>query len=121
MIKQRTAYYIVAGIIFIFGLFLIIPNGIVGETSQDSSQIQTITYEGVEGQTALALLIGSHEVESTMYEFGEFVTSIDGQAADGATNFWAFYVNGQQASVGAGDYITQPGDVIEWRLETIQL
>lgn len=118
---KRTAFYVVAAIIFIFGLFLIIPNGIVGETSQDSSQINTINYQGVEGQSALDLLKASHTVESTTYDFGDFVTSIDGQASDGTTNFWAFYVNGEQSQVGASDYQTKNGDVIEWRLETIQL
>ncbi len=119
--KQRTSFYVVAAIIFIFGLFLIIPNGIIGETSQDSSQVNTISYQGVEGQTALALLKAGHVVESTTYDFGDFVTSIDGQASDSATNFWAFYVNGTQSTVGAGDYITKNGDVIEWRLEAFEL
>ncbi len=119
--KQRTAFYVVAAIIFIFGLFLIIPNGIVGQSTEDSSQTGTITYQGVEGRTALELLKENHEVESAMYDFGEFVTSIDGQAADDTANFWAFYVNGAQASVGAGEYQTKPDDVIEWRLEAFQL
>ena len=117
--KQRNAFYVVAGIILIFGLFLIIPNPVVGPVT-DTSQTSAITYQGVEGKDALELLKDSHDVEIKSFDFGDMVTAIDGQASDGTTNFWAFYVNGQQATVGAGDYETKNGDQIEWKLEVIE-
>ncbi|MEX2361819.1 MAG: hypothetical protein WD544_01420, partial [Patescibacteria group bacterium] len=66
--KQRSAYYVVAAIIFIFGLFLIIPNPVVGPVS-DTSQTSTISYQGVEGKNALDLLKDSHDVETKHYDF----------------------------------------------------
>ena len=115
--KQRTTFYVVATIIFIFGLFLVIPNSVVGPTT-DTSQSSAITYQGVEGKNALELLKDNHEVITDSYDFGEFVTGINGQVADEKT-FWALYINGELAQVGAGDYQTKPEDTIEWKLETI--
>lgn len=78
-----------------------------------------ITFDGVEGQTALALLKTFHSVETKSFDFGEMVISIDGQAAQDGVNFWEFLVNGAQATVGAGDYQTKATDKIEWRLTAI--
>lgn len=116
--KNRNAFYVVASIIFIFGLFLIIPNPVVGPQTDDTSQSSTITYQGVEGKNALELLKDNHEVATDVYDFGELVTGIDGLSAE-ESNFWAFYINGEQAQVGAGDYQTKPEDTIEWKLEAI--
>lgn len=71
-----------------------------------------------EGTTAL----GITEAVVTVKKKGEgeqaFVTSIDGlEAKEGKREFWAFYVNGKQAEVGAGTYKVQNGDVISWKIE----
>ena len=79
-----------------------------------------IKYQGVEGQTALELLKTSHNVETKEFSgVGEFVVSIDGITPNQQTHFWAFYINGAQAQVGAGTYITKFTDVIEWKLEIV--
>jgi hypothetical protein len=47
-----------------------------------------------------------------------YITSIDGKEAKSASKeFWAFYVNGKQAEVGAGSYQLKNGDKIEWKIE----
>lgn len=85
-----------------------------------AGQVNTdISYSGVEGQSALALLKATHTVETKTYSFGEMVIAIDGQVATDGTNFWEFLVNGQQATVGAGDYLTKAGDQISWKLTAI--
>jgi len=116
--NKRLAFYIVSAVILVLGLFLIIPNPVVGPTA-DTSQTGTISYQGVEGKDALELLKDSHEVETQKFDFGELVTSIDGQASDPSANFWAFYLNGELATVGAGDYQTKSGDRIEWKLDSV--
>lgn len=79
----------------------------------------TVQYQGVEGKTALELLRSSHNIETKEFTgIGEYVVSIDGLAPDNQ-HFWAFYVNGSQAQVGAGQYITKNSDQIEWKLEEI--
>lgn len=93
------------------------PNAVT--VNDKASTAGTISYNGVEGQTALALLKASHSVETKSFSFGEMVTSVDGQAAVDGVNFWEFLVNGEQATVGAGEYQTKATDKIEWRLSTI--
>jgi hypothetical protein len=83
---------------------------------QISPDGKLVAYDGVAGETALATLKKLTTAEATTKGF---VTSIDGLVADDSKNeFWAFYVNGQQAAVGAGDYSSVAGDKIEWKLES---
>ncbi len=47
-----------------------------------------------------------------------YVTTINGREAKSTNKeFWAFYVNGKQAIVGAGSYQLKNGDKIEWKIE----
>lgn len=82
---------------------------------------RTVTYSGEEGKDALSILKELTEVATDSSDFGEFVTSINGVAADPDTEFWAFYVNGELASEGAGIYQTKSTDTIEWRIDRIEL
>lgn len=45
--------------------------------------------------------------------YGEYVTAIDGTAADD-THGWSYTVNGEEPTVGAGDYQVADGDAIVW-------
>lgn len=87
--------------------------------SDDATQAPELSYEGVAGQTALALLLEADPSAAISGE-GEmaFVTAIDGVAADPSSQFWALYVNGEMAQVGAGSLVTETGDEITWKLET---
>ena len=78
----------------------------------------TVSYNGVNGQTALELLENSDlTVVTEDSSVGEFVSKIGDLGDDDSGKFWAFYVNDELASVGAGDYETVDEDVIEWRFE----
>ena len=99
------------------------------ETSQTDQSIEdpgvvisldgkTVLYNGVAGEDALTTLRASASVETEESEFGEFVSAIEGVAADSSSEYWAFYVNGELASVGADSYIAQEGDTVEWKLES---
>ena len=78
---------------------------------------QSVGYMGEVGKTALQTLKELTEVEVEQSSFGEFVTSINGLAANQSSEFWAFYVNDSLAAEGAGTYAAQEGDSFEWRLE----
>lgn len=80
---------------------------------------RTVSYKGEEGKTALDVLKSLAKVETKESTYGEFVTSINGVAADGTTEFWSFYVNEKLASEGAGTYQTKPTDTIEWKVEKV--
>jgi hypothetical protein len=118
-----AAVVIVAAAIFIWQ--------VIDRGSSDNNQAQTpaaaantsakeVSYEGVAGKNALALLKASHATETKTYKgLGELVTSIDGVKVD-SKHFWSFYVNGKPATVGAGSYTTKSGDKIVWKLEEIK-
>lgn len=79
-----------------------------------------VSYEGVAGKSALDLLLQlDPSAEASGTGANAFVTTIGGRQADDAKKeFWSFYVNGQQAQVGAGSYQMKDGDKITWKLET---
>lgn len=82
---------------------------------------QSVKYEGETGRTALEILKERYTVETKEFSgIGEYVTSINGKKEDAGKNFWAFYVNGKQSQVGASQYPTKTGEVIEWKLELIK-
>jgi hypothetical protein len=87
---------------------------ITATTSQNintqASLPTTISYQGQDGKTALELVKASHEV----IESNGFVTGIDGRIGS-STAYWLYYINGQEATVGAQDYVTKSSDTIEWR------
>jgi hypothetical protein len=92
-----------------------------GEAAKNEVKENGVSYDGRNDKTALELLKDGHKVETKEYSgMGEFVTSIDGVAAEDGKNFWAFYVNGQMAAEGASTYKTKDGEKIEWRLDAIQ-
>ena len=89
---------------------------------------QTILIDGKQNQspvqvkmgtTALQVLSSTHKVMVNGEKENAFVTTIDGRTASGADKeFWAFYINGKQAQVGAGSYSVRNNDTIEWKIET---
>lgn len=85
-------------------------------TTNDNKQI---TYRGKDGITALALLGQVAKVETSGTGEMAFVTSINGVSADSTKNeYWAFDINGQPATVGAGSYVTKNSDTITWKLSS---
>lgn len=129
--SQKSKTLVVLGALVVIGATLIgvsVANDNANRTAQTAQTTQTqqkkqddlISYQGQEGKTALDILKSSYNVETKTYDgIGEMVTSINGVAPD-EKHFWAFYVNGQQAQVGAGQYTTKQGDKISWKLDAIQ-
>jgi hypothetical protein len=118
--KQNKTIAFAVVVIIAAGLFIWKAtdnnNGQKNQATVQKTQSQ-VSYEGVQGQTALALLKAKHDVQTKTYKgLGEQVISIDGVKPD-KHHFWAFYVNGKFASVGAGVYKTKNTDTIAWKLE----
>lgn len=66
----------------------------------------------------LAYMVENFSVEGT--EEG-FITSIDGVEQDESEGlYWLYYINEEMPSIGAGDYIVEDGDLIEWKLESFE-
>ena len=86
----------------------------------ESKKIKTDLGESAvkPGTNALDLLASAAKIAKKGEGANSFITAINGrEAKDAAREFWAFYVNGKQAEVGAGSYILKDGDVVEWKLE----
>jgi hypothetical protein len=72
-----------------------------------------------EGQTAFSLLEKAEKldeivIETTEYEFGIFVDSINGfESSEDLA--WIYFVNGQSGNVAADQYFLNPGDIVEWK------
>ncbi|WML44202.1 DUF4430 domain-containing protein [Neobacillus sp. PS3-40] len=67
----------------------------------------------------LQVAIGAENVGYSDSQYGKMINTIKGLAAEGS-NYWAFYVNGKMASVGADSYPLQPGDQISFQYESWQ-
>ena len=122
--QNKTTAFIVL-VIVAAGIFIWkVADNNNNQSQQNQSTVQKaqsqVSYEGVQGQTALTLLKAKYNVKTKTYKgLGEQVISIDGVKPD-KKHFWAFNVNGKLASVGAGAYKTKRGDTITWKLEAIQ-
>jgi len=96
-----------------------LPKPVVkNETSQPAAPTnKNVTYSGVEGKTALALLQQKATVVTKDSSYGPYVDSVNGVQGGTDGKYWAFYVNGTLAQVGADAYTTKAGDKIEWKFE----
>lgn len=68
-----------------------------------------------DGENALDILTRSKQIATKEYSFGTLVESIEGVANGKEGRYWLYYINGEEAQVGAAEYKVQVGDVIEWR------
>jgi uncharacterized protein DUF4430 len=84
---------------------------------KNTSAIAPISYQGEDGKTALELLKQKATVVTKDSSYGQYVDSINGVAGGTGGKYWTFYINGQQASVGAGAYTTKATDTITWKFE----
>lgn len=84
---------------------------------KEAAKTSTVSYDGVEGKNALELLKTEATTVTKDSAYGEYVDSINGVVGGTDGKYWAFYVNGQMAQVGAADYQTKTGDKIEWKFE----
>ena len=85
-------------------------------TTVATSQTTEVSYQGQNGVDALTLLKKHAQVTTKTSSLGEYVTAINGNNG-GGSKYWIFYVNGQEAQVGAGAYITKNADNIQWKLQ----
>ena len=79
-------------------------------------QTTQLSYQGQNGINALSLLKKHATVQTKHYSFGDLVSSINGTAGNGP-KYWTFYINGKEASVGAGAYVTKNSDTLMWKLQ----
>ena len=89
----------------------------VQKTQQMPPSQSYVSYSGQNGKNALELLKQHADVTTKDSAYGPYVESINAKMGGTDGKYWAFYVNGTMASVGAHDYVTKDGDKIEWKFE----
>ena len=78
---------------------------------------QSFDISGFVGKTALEATISKANVTTNGTGINAYVTSINGLEADTKKReFWEFNINGSQARVGAGSYVIQNHDEIQWKI-----
>lgn len=83
-----------------------------------SGQKYFIKQEIISGKTALDLTKEKAKVVTKGEGVNAYVVEINGKVAeDSKKEFWAFYVNGKMAEMGAGSYQLKAGDKIEWQID----
>jgi hypothetical protein len=90
------------------------------ELKIDFKNQQTIIYPVIESPdnwTALDQLVNTVSNKINGKGVSAFITEINSYSTEGKKEFWAFYVNGKQSTVGAGSYQLKDGDKIEWKIE----
>lgn len=92
------------------------PSHQVEAIANAQHQLTQISYRGQNGVDALTLLRKHATVQTKHYSFGDLVTSINASAGSGP-KYWTFYINGKEASVGAGAYVSKNSDTLMWRLQ----
>jgi hypothetical protein len=81
---------------------------------------QTIIYPAIESPdnwTALDQLVNTVSNKINGKGDNAFVSEINNYSTENKKEFWAFYINGKQATVGAGSYQLRNNDKIEWKIE----
>lgn len=83
-----------------------------------AGQTNFTKQEIISGKTALDLTKEKANIKTKGEGVNAYVTEINGIIAqDSKKEYWAFYVNGKMATVGAGSYKLKQGDKIEWKIE----
>lgn len=91
------------------------------QTPADTKAGRTeLSYQATPGITSLEQLKQeAGDVITTQSKYGELVDSIEGHKGGTDGKYWSFYVNGEMAQVGAGSYMQQEGDLIEWKFQKL--
>jgi hypothetical protein len=94
----------------------------VANTSAESNQAKVesatiVEFKAVKNRTVLDQLKGNAKVVTKDSQYGQYVDSINGIQGGTGSKYWAFYVDGQMANIGAGEYTTKGGETITWKFE----
>ena len=78
-----------------------------------------VLFASNNGQTAFDLAKANLQLDYKKYDFGIFITGINGIKAD-KNHFWAFYVNDKFATKGVSQTILKKGDKIKFVYEPVK-
>jgi hypothetical protein len=92
----------------------------VTQTITTPNEQITNSYSYSPNETPLDLLDRTQTITVKEYDFGTLVESINDLNNGQDEMYWIYYLNDQQATVGASEYQLQNNDHIEWRFQTYE-
>jgi hypothetical protein len=76
-----------------------------------------VRFTAEKDKTVLEQLQAREKVTVKDSQYGPYVESINGLKGGTDNKYWSFYVDGQMANIGAGEYKTKGGETITWKFE----
>lgn len=140
---MKKTWGLVAGLGLLVSIFLVgqrfyskplsAPQSVVSVAPQRVATVQvdfgegkiaTVSAEKVAGLSVYEVLEGvakqeEWKVDVKQYDFGVFVTGINGVGGDTAKG-WLYYVNGKAGTVAADQQLVVDGDKVEWKYEAVK-
>lgn len=92
-------------------------DGQPGQTLGAQQNENEVTFTAIADQTVLDQLQTKANVSVKDSSYGPYVDSINGIAGGTDGKYWSYYVDGQLAQIGAGEYVTKGGEKIQWKFE----
>lgn len=135
MKKNQTALFIAILVLIMGFAFLYYRQSLqpkISATNQQTSLMSvmqtielknpiTLNTQVKSETTTLDLLKITTKIETKGEGVNAYVVTINGRTASSVDKeYWAFYVNGKPATVGAGSYKLMPNDKILWKIEKFQ-
>lgn len=76
-----------------------------------------VQFTAEKDKTVLEQLQAREKVTVKDSQYGPYVDSINGVTGGTDNKYWGYYVDGQMANIGAGEYVTKGGETIIWKFE----
>jgi len=87
--------------------------------AQEQEDETIVSYAAVAGKNVLEQLQELNDTVVTQEStYGTYVDSINGLKGGDNGAYWIFFIDGEMASVGAGAYIAEGGELIEWKYQS---
>lgn len=87
------------------------------DMAEQPALAEVIRFTAEPGKSILEQLEHKAAIETKNSAYGVYVDAINGKRGGEEGKYWAFYIDGEMAQIGADTYITEGGELIEWKFE----
>ncbi len=85
--------------------------------AENNNSNYLVSFVADPGKSVLDQLKEKAMVETKDSSLGPYVDSINGVVSGTDGKYWTYYVDGQMAQIGAGEFKTEGGEFVEWKFE----
>ena len=78
------------------------------------------TFNIKSGESVLDLLARTKNIQVKEYSFGKMVTTIDNLKNGQNKKYWIYFINDQEAKIGASNYKLKPGERVIWKFKAYE-